>query len=407
MKKYVFFTFAIFGIGGTQIYVRNKILYMQKLGWETVVVSTEPGEKVLVKELCPYTKGVFPQLLKNPYLYTKQERNFILNELSSYIGNSADEIVIESNFMGITPWGELLAERLKAQHFIFLIQENYSIKSRKYLEFFEFKYKRGELAVNTRCALKQLFEGYREISNDKTCDLAAVCSNVVEDCESNIESNLENADFYIGSIGRINKPFVLPMVEEISRYAKKHSDHTFQLVLFGGSPEVEDINRILEKEKESDNLYIYITGPIFPIPRQVIKKMDVFIASAGAAKTSSDEGCLTIAIDANDFQAMGILGCTTNDIIHRSFKDINYTTEQLLDQILYEKKYFNVHPKVDIESSDYMIAFEKHELYRSSATKDKSYYPVKIMAPKVITRFLYRLLGGNSATQILKYLKSK
>lgn len=212
MRTYILFTFAIFGIGGTQIYARNKLLYMQRLGWKTCMVTTEPGKEVLVKEMGQYIDGVFPQLMKNPYLYAPCKRKKILKRifkyLQSYISDSS-EIVIESNFMAITPWAELIAQKLNAKHFIFLIQEDYNIKSKKLLDFFSYKYDKEELAANTPQAISILFKGYRHINKGQSNFLSAYCANVVEDCESILTGRLSEADYNIGSIGRINKPFVL------------------------------------------------------------------------------------------------------------------------------------------------------------------------------------------------------
>ena len=81
MKKYVFITFAAAGIGGTQIYVRNKLLFLREKGYDVTVIVTEPpgGQKVVVKELEPYVKNCFPELTINPRLYTKRRHRTCLS----------------------------------------------------------------------------------------------------------------------------------------------------------------------------------------------------------------------------------------------------------------------------------------------------------------------------------------
>lgn len=233
------------------------------------------GTDILVQEMNPYQKGVFPELMRNPYLYTGRRRKAIIERVIKYIyefASPSDEIVIESNFMAITPWAELVAEKLKAKNFIFLIQEDYEIKSRKYLDFFHYKYLRGEFAVNTPQALSILFKDSNLYKVRYGEYLHAFCSNVVEDCDSVLSANLPDSDFNIGSIGRINKPFVLPTVRSLTAFIKRHPEKTFNLVLFGGSPFYEDIEAINKETENIPNLHTIITGPIFPIPLCDLKK---------------------------------------------------------------------------------------------------------------------------------------
>ena len=277
MKKYVILTFAVAGIGGTQIYVRNKILFLRSLGWDVTVICTETGDDVVVKELIPYKGHSMPELIKNPFLFSKTQRNEIFGRMRSWIGDGYDETVIETNIMPATTWGEMLAEQIGAKHFIFLIQEDYSLSDIRYMKFFDFKYQRGELAANTKYALKQLFDGYREIPDSQCGELLAVCYNVVEECESEHDLGIAQADYHIGSIGRLNKPFVLPMVKDVVTFARSHTDKTMQLVFFGGSPVQNDYDDIYAAATGASNLSVYITGPIFPVPRHLLKKMDVFV----------------------------------------------------------------------------------------------------------------------------------
>ena len=165
MKTYVFLTFAIYGIGGTQIYVRNKLLFLRAHGWNVIVVSSEPGSDLVIRELGEFTDFVVPELAKNPY-QSDRKRNEILSEVQRKLSNTVGELVIESNYINANLWGEWLAQRLEAKHFAYLIQEIYDMKSPKYLKFYDFKYTRGELAGNTRYALKMLFGSYRSVEEN-------------------------------------------------------------------------------------------------------------------------------------------------------------------------------------------------------------------------------------------------
>ncbi len=405
MKKYVFITFAVPGIGGTQIYVRNKLLYLQRKGWDVSVISTEPGDDIFVKELRPYANSIMPELMDNPYLYSSKKREKILEKMVGYIGEWDKDTVIETNFFQVTLWGELLAKKLGIRHFVFLIQEEYRNLPKSYLEYYSFKYDRGELAVNTRYALPQLFSGFREIKDSEQGFLSAECSNTIEDCESEYDEAVTDADYHIASIGRVNKPFVNKMAEDVASFAREHSDKSFRLVFFGGSPYQEDHKKIYEIANKADNLSVYITGPIFPIPKSLLDNMDVFVSSAGAATTSHNAGYLTIAIDANDFDPIGILGYTTNETIHRGVSENVKTTQELLNEILIQNKYSHSHSSVCLTDKDMDNVFDKHMAYLSQCVADMNYYDMSRFMPKGSIRLGYRLLGKKNFLKLYSFVK--
>ena len=54
MKTYIIFTTQVTTMGGAQMYIRNKVLYLKDKGWETGVIKTERiSEEQYLKE----TKG--------------------------------------------------------------------------------------------------------------------------------------------------------------------------------------------------------------------------------------------------------------------------------------------------------------------------------------------------------------
>ena len=87
--------------------------------------------------------------------------------------------------------------------------------------------------------------------------------------------------------------------------------------------------------------------------------MDVFISCAGAARTSSDAGYITITMDSTDFEPIGILGYTTNDNVHRNPEKPHQSTMELLEEILYQKKYEKMPPKLELSSADTWKCFRR------------------------------------------------
>lgn len=394
MKKYIFLTYAVTGIGGTQIYLRNKINFLQSRGWQIFVFATESANadnKVYIKELEPFVEWITPDLIKNPFILTRKERESILNRLEQGIGK-ADEIVIESNYVQVTLWGEILAQRLEAKHFIFFIQEDYRLNIPQYIEFYKFKYLRGELAANTDHALAHLFDNVLQINASNNCHLPATCSNSIEDCETNLCDVIKSGYYHIGSLGRINKPFVLPTLVSIGDFAKTHPADKFQVIYFGYASDPLYQTQLEEVADKVDNLEIFVTGPIYPVPLSMLKKMDVFISSSGSATATSKCGFLTIAIDGQDLEPIGFVGINTHETLHRANSDEKIKLKDLLEEALYEKKNEKTQINCDLEV-DMAEKFSPHLDFIEMSSHVKEYYEIKRLQPKLITRICKHLLG--------------
>jgi hypothetical protein len=339
---------------------------------------------------------VFPELLNNPNLYSQREKKAILDRLCRVIGKISSGSVIESNFIQVTFWGELLAKRLGIKHFIFLIQEDYHIHLKSYLRFFKYKFDRGEFAVNTKYALQQLFEGYMVVPPEKNGYLAAVCYNTVEDCFTNIPEQLPPADYTIGSIGRVNKPFVTHMVEGITAYALEHPDKRYLLLLIGGTTLPEEYDKIRAIASKAPALNVYITGPVYPVPKKLLEKVDVFVASAGAARTSADEGYLTVTIDANDYKPIGIVGYTTEDLVHRKPESDSQSLGELLDAIIFRGDYMSERKRERNIESEIDDEFSKHMAYLDHSQQKLLYYNILRIQPRIGVRlfWLRKILQG-------------
>ena len=177
------------------------------------------------------------------------------------------------------------------------------------------------------------------------------------------------------------------------------------MVFFGGSPEQKDIDCIYDSVKDTDNLSVYVTGAIFPVPKHLLDKMDVFVSSAGAARTSSDAGYITIAVDAMDFDAIGIVGYTTKEILHRN-PDLPYdSTGKLLERILIDKEFEGLSPQVAVSNPDFMEVFKSHMQYLDDSVDTKEYYDIRNFKPKFINVLSYRLFGENGLQKVYSLLR--
>ena len=84
MNTYVFLTFSIIGVGGSQIYTRNKALFLKEHGWNVVIVSALEGV-ILIEDLKLYESCIIPELRFRPHIYSKNVTETILKKISTEI----------------------------------------------------------------------------------------------------------------------------------------------------------------------------------------------------------------------------------------------------------------------------------------------------------------------------------
>ena len=341
MRKYIFFTYAVTKIGGSQIYIRNKVNYLKSIGWEVDVFSYQDGN-IYIEQLVEFKKGINKELQFPIMYFANKKRKRIFEKLFSTdnIGNH-DEVVIESNSPGLATWGEYLASVLKCRHIVYLISEDYQTNLSMY-NFLSFKNRRKELAAAHIETLHNIFNRYsNNVENSVLVSLKANCTNVVEDVYHPLLENINSNYITIGSIGRLEKPFLKSVLLELKKYFELHNQNQYNLILIGGAPNLLKFQRIYSAIFENqDNVNLFITGYIYPIPYKLIKLVDVYISSAGSATLSNRYGRPTISIDSQSFAPIGILGESTLKSTFASPNNKAYNLIDLLDQILSNKNQY-------------------------------------------------------------------
>lgn len=342
MKLYIFLTTLIRGIGGGHIYTLNKIHYLTGLGWDTRFLHADvKAGRIVIEELRQYEKMGEQHLQRPPYMFSSTKQIHVLDKLVKLLDlkHTYDEIVIESQTIDCALWGELLAKRMRAKNFVFLLGELQRTKNEVVYDFWKYKLARKELYGIGKNSLKSLMTGWDVSSLCLDYSLSAYCSNSLADIEFKEMKALPKADYTIGMIGRIDKIFVEYSLDKILKFAQKHSDKRFLVVLIGGTTKQKKIKELKKKVESLKNIACYITGLIYPIPVELVRKPDVFISTSGSCNVSYNLGKITISCDIHDFQPIGILGITTKNIMSRSSDEPPLRLELLLEEILIDKKY--------------------------------------------------------------------
>ena len=219
-----------------------------------------------------------------------------------------------------------------------------------------------------------MFQPYFSFTDHEAKVLAAYgCSNTVFDVNHPIVEQVKalKEDYIIGSVGRLDKPFVIPSLEKLHNFITQHPENSFAIVLLGGSNNPNVVLQINEIFMNLSNCKLYITGFLFPLPKAIFQLIDVFFGTAGSASVARREGCISISIDAIDCQPIGILGQTTNNTLSRSSDEPPLDLCELLDDVLYKKKYKRIEA-IPVPTLNYTPHFD----FLSSSEQEKEYYDV-------------------------------
>jgi hypothetical protein len=366
MQSYIFFTPNINNLGGAEIYVSNKANWLSMNGYRVVIISTKKGD-ILLKDLYKHRESIITELAWPPHFYCKFRRELIINKIIKIIGETKEASIIESNSILISPWGEIVANHLNSKHIVFSLQEINSTKFKDLFYFVDFKNKRGELAGIKQESFKNIFKN----TWNKTRVLVAYQDNSPKDIKCEIKEKIRPADFTIASIGRLEKPYVIPILKDVVNYVKQKQDYKFNFLFIGGTDHSVQLNRIKKIVKGTDNLKLYITGFIYPVPISLIMVPDLFISSAGSCRMSAMHGKLTISIDTNDFKPIGIFGVNTNNTIHRVNEE-KVELENLIDDILMKNLYKSSEFKYNVDPIE--PNYQDHINFINNSRKSKDYY---------------------------------
>lgn len=398
MKKlYVIITPTIKLVGGAQIYSLNKLRYYRKEGWDTMLLHANLSGPIVIDEMRQYKDCYVDEFKFIPCLLSeKRVLNLIDKVIHKYKLKNYASIVIESHNIETSTWGELIAERIDAKHLVYLLSEFPVIKPRTLFEFFLMKYKRNELAGIAKTSINSLFRGYMEISDTEKYCLSAICSNSIGPMNISKMPTFDKYDFLLASVGRMEKPYLLDAIDEILIFAKKNKDKKIALLFIGdGSSTIK--KKIMNKLSHSNNIQCKITGPIYPIPINLIQSPNLFFGVAGSCFVSQKIGKLTVSFDVNDHQSIGFLGITTMSTIYRKEDEPPKSFSKLLEEALIEKKYKescregNTAPIVEVD-------FAGHELFINKSSKRREYYDIlktHLTIKEYLKKIMISILGVN------------
>ena len=198
------------------------------------------------------------------------------------------------------------------------------------------------------------------------------------------------------------------------QYATIHQECEFAFVFIGGGTKKTIKKRIYKLFRGLKNVKCIITDYIFPVPRSLLKKLDICIASSGCAETCLQERVPTIYVNSSNGLPIGIAGFTL-DIYNFDFRFATppkecENLESMLNHMLFEKDYRAFDPIYTSNKIETNEEIEKTFMDQYLFIKEAnvlSYYPIDLIHPNGFKQRLYSFFGKCLGINFLSFMHLK
>ena len=353
-KRYIFLTSTIRNVGGAQLYMSRKMDWLKSLGWLVDTYYYNDGN-VVIENLKEFKNHCIPELSIPFELLVDRKKKKILKTICSV---NSDVLIIESHILNLCLWGEYIISQKGGMNLCYLLSETFPPITKSTRCFLEYKLQQNLLfGINDR-SIPLLLGNSSQTSKRGLLAVGNNEDNVKDIEDYEIPLSFDNKVTII-SLGRLDKPYIEPMVNSIKYFVSKHKELFFNVIFIGDAAQKEIKENILGQIDKEPNVETICTGYMLPIPRKLLKAADVAIASSGCVRITRNEGILTIAIDGEDYMALGIAGITTNNSLYRNNCEPKQKVEDLLEDILINKKYKK--EEIVINSVSTVVDYSKHK----------------------------------------------
>lgn len=407
-QRYIFLTNDIGNVGGGQLYLAMKTRHLKSLGWEVRIYHFDSG-KPMIDDLKPYADCHVAGLCHRFATLPRRAVQRTLRIMAE--GIEGGRTVVESYSTETALWGEALARELskrgEAAHFCYILTENPAMPMPEEEEFLMYKWRQGLLRGIAPGTLHAILPDVPDGSGDLFA--VSVSGETVADVDHprlhEEEAEGAAADMTLLSVGRLEKPYVRPMLRDIAKFAgymdRRHE--RVRLIMVGDSHK-PGLMRDLEMEmSEVFGLTVEWWGFVWPLPRGLFRMADVFIGSSGAVEDAAMQGVPAISIDARDCLPIGIYGETTMSEPFRRDDEPPLDLCEMLRELRLQRD-LRREARRGMEPEQFEPDYEPHDRIACEAAQS-DYYPVEKIPPRGVSGKILRLinrLGGEKLVYLLK-----
>lgn len=347
--NYVFVYGSVSGLGGRNLYLLRKANYLQKEGWNVLIIAADVDkDNILVPELLNFKLLEVKEVAFPIYCFGKRKIKHILNKIIKWINeysNSKLPFIVESQDINEIFWGEILAKTIHAPNFAYVIgRPQLKNLGKIYRDIYIFKARNNECIGVSEKTLEFLFEGINGSGNLKR-NYFDISFSPEEFAENSFKFNkildiIDNKSIVITTVSRLEKKYIPVLIDSVVSIAKKNKLLKFTLVIVGDSRTYKRLKKFYEDKYLQNcekNLKLVFTGFLHPLPKELFKKTNIFIGMGTAVINSISQGCPTICIDPRSLKSAGILGI---DLDNFAYNDIEKeeSIESSLGNLINNKK---------------------------------------------------------------------
>ena len=401
---------TFFDMGGGQLYTKNKVNYLKEHGWKVFVYTGRNGQ-LYIDDLKEYKNNFIEELNYLPFYFNSNTVDKVLNRIINDCKGNYEYVVVETHKQPMAIWGELIAKRINGKHILLDLDEDFKIFEDWYYPFIDFKHKRRELAGINELSLQKMFKDYKTITDKENYHLFFPATNSIEETDNGLIRNCKEADINLGTISRLDKDYLMPMMHEIVSFCRKHRDKKVNLFVVGGAKDNRYAEEIVEIGAEANNLSLHMLGYLSPIPKRLIEIVDVFIGTAASAVMTAEVGKVTIAVDTINCKPIGIMGINASST---TFSCDEAEWDKLcdyLDYIFFEESVKMLESKI---CNDRFMGIDKNEMidehmnFLRCSEPSYEYYSFEKMGIKYKFEYLIiRTIGINAAKRFKRLMGKK
>lgn len=330
MKKYVMFVNNTSQIGGAQLYILRKAVFLINNSYDVYII-TGRKEPIEYKEFESIQLLEIEEILFPPNLFTKKQHLNILDKIIEFVNHTKkDEIYVESHQTSPAIWAELFAEKINSTNIVYAIAA-LSLKRTVYNKFFKDKLIKNELLGCNRTFIETFFNtktnnNYINIPFDKNEIVRNECD------EANSE---ETYDLALLTISRIDKTYIKNSIINLGKYTRINNKVKIKYNIYLSKTSGNNYKKLLKviKKYSADNFNINLNGPISPLNTSIFRNQDLFIGMGTSILNASAMRIPSLVVDFRNNKYYGFFGVDHFEFGLSSYlaqKDLSYFVDYLL-----------------------------------------------------------------------------
>ncbi|MBQ8780987.1 MAG: hypothetical protein IJZ72_04885 [Oscillospiraceae bacterium] len=408
----------IYGVGGWQTYISNKLKLMKENGWDVYAISND-----LVKmkgDMLPFLETYKNNRIDAfSFTYVSELKKALVDETCSRVKeminfNDGDEVIVEATVLYLFLWAEYLAQSMNGRSICVETSNRFAKYCNETLDFFHFKAQRGELLFMSKTGLREVFDGYIEYPEIDNNSVGALTQDEYADDGKDYKAMLktDEYDYVIGTLGWLDKGYYKILIDEVIKFCNAHTDKKVQFIVIGNSLKGNIEKEYEQKAADIPNLKLSLMGAIAPVPSNLIKLFDVSVASYGCASIIDKLGVTTISMHDPEYIPLGILSYTIIKAPFNARINFDKTIYDMLSDILIdklcdrmEKKPFPT-PEVEQQKKTHLerIAslpekIEHYDVMKLKCTNANLKHKIKVM--------FYKIFGIKATLKLCSLYKGK